>query len=100
MELNVNIDSEQINKMVSEAILNSLIGEALKEQIKKSISELSTSYNNPIKSVIDRHVKETISNIIQTDYKDTLKSMVKESMTDEVVGDLIHKSWKNITDRY
>ena len=56
MEVNVDIDSEKINEMISKAVLESCIGETLKNQIKESMHEINRSYDNPIKKEIKRHI--------------------------------------------
>ena len=54
MEINVNIDSEKINKMLVESILQSTIGEEIQKSIKEYTKGLSNFYkrNNPIKKAV------------------------------------------------
>ena len=58
MELNVNIDPEQINKMVADAVLESALGDAVKKVINEQVKKLSSSYNNPLDSVVQQHIAD------------------------------------------
>ena len=46
--MELKIDPEAVNKLVSDAILNSAIGEAIKTAIAKETANLTRSYDNPL----------------------------------------------------
>jgi len=100
MDLNINIDPEQINKMVAEAVLNSAIGEQVKKQVQKNVDELGKSYQNPIDAVIKKHVNDLILKCLISEHADLLKSKIHESvsgkMTDEFINKVMDAGWRNM----
>lgn len=100
MELNINIDPEQINKMVAEAVLNSAIGEQVKVQVQKNVDELGRSYNNPIDDVIKKHVNDLILQCLLQEHAEILKAKIHEALsgkiTDEFVNKVMDAGWRNI----
>jgi hypothetical protein len=100
MDLNINIDPEQINKMVAEAVLNSAIGEQVKAQVQKNVDELGKSYQNPIDAVIKKHVNNLILECLMSEHADLLKSKVHEAIsgkiTDEFVNRVMDAGWRNL----
>jgi len=100
MDLNINIDPEQINKMVAEAVVDSAIGEQVREQVKKSVTALGSSYNNPIEGVIKQHISALINQVLLDDYADELKAKVHEAVsgriTDEFVSKVIEAGYRNM----
>lgn len=93
MELNVDINPEQINKEISEAIAKSAIGETLAKQIKKSVDDLSISYNNPFESIIKDEINNQIRELVQTKYKDQIREAIAEKLKDDFVDTVIDKLW-------
>ena len=100
MDLNVNIDPEQINKMVSEAVLESAIGDQVKTQVQKTVDELGRSYNNPIEGVIQQQVADLILQCLMAEHAETLKGKVHEAVsskiTDEFVNKVMEAGWGNL----
>ena len=100
MDLKVNIDSEQINKMVADAVLNSAIGEQIKTQVQKNVDELGRSYNNPIDAVIKKHVNDLILKCLMAEHGESLKAKVHEAIsgkiTDEFVNKVMDAGWRNL----
>ncbi|MDP8950117.1 MAG: hypothetical protein M3N00_07730 [Actinomycetota bacterium] len=48
--INVNIDPEEVNKAIADAIIQSAIGKKLERVINQEVEKLSRSYNNPIEA--------------------------------------------------
>ena len=100
MDLNININPEQINKMVAEAVLNSAIGDQVKVQVQKNIDELGKSYNNPIDAVIKKHVNDLILKCLMKEHSELLKTKIHEAVsgkiTDEFVNKVMDAGWGNL----
>lgn len=100
MDLNINIDPEQINKMVAEAVLDSAIGEQVRAQVKKSVAGLGAGYNNPIEGVINQHIRSLINQVLVDDYADDLKTKVHEAVsgkiTDEFISEVIEAGFRRL----
>lgn len=100
MDLNINIDPEQINKLVAESVLNSAIGEQVKAQVQKNVDELGKSYNNPIDAVIKRHINDLIIQCLMAEYSEFLKSKVHDALSGKITDDFVNKvmeaGWRNL----
>lgn len=94
MDFKVDIDPEQINKEVSEAILKSAIGKQLKESIEKEVKNLGGLYNNPMDTVIRGEVNKVIKELIAEKYQDQIRAEVEKHITDKVVSDITGKAWE------
>jgi phage-related tail protein len=98
MEFNLDIKPEQINKMVSEAVLNSAIGTAIKESIKRETSKLSSTYNNPIDDVINREIKSMARDFLLKDLDAEIRIKVNEAIKTRLTDDFITKLMNNMFD--
>ena len=91
MELNVNIDPEQINKLVAEAVLNSAIGEQVKVQVQKTVDNLSRSYDNPIEGVIKNHIAELVRTVLVAEHSAALRAKIKASLESKITDEFTEK---------
>lgn len=89
MSLSIDINPEDVNKMVSEAILNSAIGENVKKQIDTYIKELNYSHSSPIKDVIQGTVSCMIRETIESEYKEQLREILKQALDERITIDLM-----------
>lgn len=100
MDLKVEINAEDLNKQVTEAIAKSAIGEALKEQIDKTVVEMSKGWNNPYENIIKQHISQEIEKVLSEDYQEAMNDFVKSKMTDEFVQSLFTKVFEAAERRY
>lgn len=98
--INVNIDPEQVNRAVAEAIINSAIGKELERVINEEVSSLSKRYNNPIEGVVRREITKEIERLVQEKYSGQLRTMVAEQLTEQFTEDLFKKMWDSFMSRY
>ncbi len=99
-EINVNIDPEQVNKAVAEAIIQSIIGEQPERVIKEQVQRVSRSYDNPIEGVVKAEIRDAITNIVQRDYSEQIRAMVAEKMAGQFTEDLFRRMWDSFVNRY
>ena len=100
MEFKVDINAENINKTITEAIAKSAIGVELDKVIKKQVAELSKSYNNPLAAVVGQEIHKIMQQVITENYSNQIKIWVTERMTEEFTNDIFNKLWKSFNDRY
>lgn len=85
-----NIDPEEINKFVSQKILESSIGEALRKEIDTQVSRLATSFDNPMKPVVANAISQVAREYLETpEVKARLKETVQKALTDEALDGFI-----------
>lgn len=82
---------EQVNEFISKAVLDSQIGVAVQESVKRVIAELTKTYNNPFDVVIKKHVDEEIERILRTVYADQIEIGVKAAMAKVFTAEYITK---------
>ena len=92
MDIEVKVDPEHVEKCVSEAIVKSAIG----GHIKKALEDIlkSESWNNPFRSAVSSEVHRTIVKLVEDDYSDRIRIMVRKQMTEAVLNDVINKAMK------
>lgn len=94
------IDPEAINQYLAQQIAESAIGEVLKDQIDKAVSDLSKNYNNPFEAVIRQHVTTEIQRIVTEDYSELLNTTIKELVTADMIERLIREVWQKLSRGY
>lgn len=99
-KMQIDVSPEAINKMVSEAIIQSAIGVQLNKVIESEVAKLSRTYDNPIEPVIRQHIHSTISTLVDEKYKAQLKTFIESQLTEEMMRDLFEKMWKAFLGRY
>ncbi len=100
MELNVNINPEDINKQIVEAVAKSAIGETIEKVIKDEVAKISTSYNNPLERVIRAEIERIVRETIINEHKPQLQKMVSNKLTEQITDDLLSKLWEIAVNKY
>ena len=98
MELKLNLDPEQINKMVSEAVLASTIGTTIKQVVEEKIRDLN-GYDSPLKKAIGQSILAEIAKIIDKAHGEALRTAIRSQMTDEVVTKISTAAWNAFYER-
>lgn len=96
MDIEVNVDSDAINKMVTDAILDSAIGKTLREVVEKKVNDLGKSYNNPIEAAVDREVQLIVQKLVQDQFKPMIEARVNELLTEEMTTRIVTAAWENL----
>lgn len=96
MGIEVNVDADAVNKMVTDAILESAIGKTLREVVEKKVADLSKSYNNPIELAVDREVQLLVSSIVHEKFQPIIAARVNELLTEEMVTRIATAAWENL----
>jgi len=98
--INVNVNPEQVNQVVADAIIKSAIGEHLDKAIKAEVDKLSRSYDNPVQKVVQAEIRDAITNIVHEQYAEKIKMLVAEKVTEQFTEELFEKLWNAFTSRY
>lgn len=96
MNIEVNVDADTVNKMVTDAILDSAIGKTLREVVEKKVAELAKPYNNPIELAVDREVQLLVSSLVNEKFKPMIAARVNELLTEEMVTRIATAAWENL----
>jgi hypothetical protein len=90
-EILINVDPKQINKFVAEAILESCLGEEVRKAIEKVVGQISqVDYrgHGVISDIVKAKVQETICELLNTEYREQIKTLVSEAMTEKAIKEL------------
>jgi hypothetical protein len=98
--MEISVDHEAVNKMLADAILKSAIGEAVEKAIKNQISSLTTSYNNPIESVIASHVHQIAREILVEQHGQLIRERIAAALSAKLTDDFISRVCDKAADRY
>ncbi len=100
MELNVNVDADAINKMVSDAILKSTLGDAVKKAIDTQLANLTRSYDNPLESVIRMHVADMVREVLRTEHQEALRQRLVAALAEKLSDEFIDRVCEKAADRF
>lgn len=102
MDLKVDINPEDVNKAISEAVLHSALGKVLKEAVEKKVKEIDNGYwkTNPLDRVLDQEILTVVREYLQGEYMPMIKKLIKEKMTEAFVSDVFGKMWDTFISRY
>lgn len=92
MAIQVNVEPGEIEKMVADSILNSALGETLKEEVQKAVKSLS-DWDSPLKKAIAAHIQNLVMVVLAQEYDEKMKEAVRAHLTDEVVNGITHEAW-------
>lgn len=103
--MDIKIDSETINKMVSDAILKSVIGDTIAKQVDEAVAGLAKTYDSPLKKIINTEVCRIATSLINERYKEAIEAKILEVVasetTDKIVKAIVDKAFDGIlSDRY
>jgi hypothetical protein len=98
-ELTVAVDADEINRYVSEAILNSVLGANLKKAIEAEVSKLAevNRYNGPttLEKVVHGEVLRILESMMHSEpLASRIRAVVEAAATDEVVEHFAATGWQ------
>lgn len=100
----MELTPEQINDFVAKAVLESQIGQAVKDSIARVMKDLTKTYDNPFDVVIKRHIQELIDKEVIATYYPILEAGIKDAlakyMIDEIVNGIIKAGMEKLRSRY
>lgn len=96
-ELSISVNPLQINEYIAEKIIDSALGERLKETVEEALKGLSRYGNDPLKGAIQAEINKHILELVRTEYAPQINAAVKEAMTPEYVRDLVTGFVSSIT---
>jgi len=93
MDIKIDMDKDTINQEIASAIIQSVLGDHIKEAIQFTLNKADSPYANSVQKVVEIEVATIIKNLLQNEYHDKLKEAVRQRITDEVVQKVIGAAW-------
>lgn len=100
VEMEIKVDPEDINRYMSQKLIESSIGEAVKKEIDKQVDLLTSSYKSPIEPIVSNYINKTIQDLVEKKFKKKIEQQVRDFVTVEFVEKLINKLWDTFRNRY
>lgn len=87
----MQLTPEQINEFVAKAVLESQIGNAVKDSVARVMKDLQAAYNNPFDQVIKQHVLAIIETQLRETYKEQIQAQIRDALAKAVTDDFVQK---------
>lgn len=87
-KLELGIDPQAINRYIAERVLESALGERLRETVDEALKGLSRFGNDPLKSAVQSQVTRIVAEIVEQEHKPRIAAIVREQLTDEVISSI------------
>jgi signal recognition particle GTPase len=85
--MEININSDDVNNHIKEAILQSTVGKTITISIEKALKELFDSYRSPIKEFVNQHLREMVKEHMEKqDVKPLLIQAIEKHLTPETIS--------------
>ena len=85
----MQLTPEQVNEFMAKAILDSQIGDSVKESVNRVLASLKQSYNNPFDEVIRQHVVQAIDKELITNFMPEINEKVRAALTTHLTSELM-----------
>ena len=95
----MQLTPEQINEFVAKAVLESQIGNAVKDSVARVMKDLQAAYNNPFDQVIKQHVLAIIETQLRETYKEQIQAQIRDALAKAVTDDFVQKLVQVAIDR-
>ncbi len=92
----VNIEGEDINKMIAQAILDSTLGDTVREAVQKAVAELGDSHSrlygpNNFEKLMQRIVRDKITELMRSEYKDQVEALARNAIDANLSPNLVNR---------
>jgi NADH dehydrogenase/NADH:ubiquinone oxidoreductase subunit G len=90
----ITVDPEQVNAAVAAAVLNSVIGEAMKAAVEKNVADLTKRYDSPVEKAVAGVILDEVKRLVHVEHAAAVAAQVRAYITPERVAELMDKMWE------
>jgi len=93
-EIKVVIDSEDINKSISDAIVNSILGETIVEMVNEFVKGLPNRYDSPVKKALEEEVYRIVKELVlerQAEIRAAVEKQMADGLVERLTTTLVEK---------
>lgn len=95
--ISISVDPNAINEYIAAKIIDSAIGERLKETVDQALKSLGSYGNDPLKSAVTSEVNKYVMELVRTEFSEQIKTAVRTAMTPEFINKLTEGYVASIT---
>ena len=85
MSIELNLDPQDIERLVKDSIMRSGFGKAIEDGIKKALS----GYNNPVDDALKKFVGGVAAELIEEHYSATIREAVQATIEEKVTDEMV-----------
>lgn len=91
----IDIDAESVNRAISEAVLQSAIGQQMQRAINEHVTKLKQDYtfSRQIDQFVEKAISDEIKRQMET-HRPTIAAFVTEKVTDDLLKKIIDTMWQ------
>jgi len=88
--MKLEINAEDVERMVRDSILQAGVGKAINEGIQKLLQEDASTYRDgPIRSELRKFLTTTVKKLLETEFKDRLEAATRQAVSAMVTDDML-----------
>jgi len=92
MELKVDVAGKQINDALAKAILDSVIGNKLVEEVKTQVDRIVNGYHSTLATTVNQEITNHVRELLRTEYMAQIKIAVRENfLKEETINAAVEK---------
>ena len=98
-DIKVELNGDDVNRAIADAIVKSTLGEVLTKMVNDYVRGLTTSYDNPVKKLIENEVKVIIVGMVHErmpQIREAVATQLTAELTDKFVTASVEKMLKSI----
>lgn len=102
MQLEINLDPEQIEQYIVQAVIDSALGDVVKEEVQKaldSLREVPMRRRGVIAVAIEAEIQKIVLQVLRNEYTDKLRAAVREQMTETYVNTVVSAAVQAVHDK-
>ena len=88
--IEVNLNPEQVNQYIADAILKSAIGEQVNICIRERLADYQ--FKQSITKVVDSAISKLVWNLLSNEHAEVMRAAVLEKISGDVVSELTGKA--------
>lgn len=90
--MEIKIDSEMVNQVVTNAIIKSALGQNLEAEINKQIKESISGYRSPVGDLIQKFIREAIQAVLRDNFQEQIRESIAKTLTNNHVEKLVESA--------
>lgn len=93
----ISVDPAAINEYIAKQIIDSVLGERLKEVVDDAIKAFGKYGSDPLKGAVQSEITKQVQEMVRTEFSPQIEAAVREAMTPEFIQNLVSSFIQSIT---
>lgn len=99
--MEININPQDIDLYVKNAILESTIGKNIKEALDKSLRDLFSGYRNPVQDIVKQELEKLVKNYLSQEHiKPQIMAAIAKTITPDAIESIVSYGCTKLREYY